>query len=153
MFNIEYIFGPYFFLSLIFSGLSYISTLSPFTPVVHVAAYGEAETITTHYLAALGLYRALYLPNRIYRYFKEGVVDPIAVTAGLVQPGLYLDFLYIYITKWVFYMIPTPNVYLPMMTFAKSSAKSSDFRYQWTYFGLPACCINQSFAYYEVRRP
>ena len=30
---------------------------------------GEAETITTHYLAALGLYRALYIPNWIYRYF------------------------------------------------------------------------------------
>lgn len=29
---------------------------------------GEAETITTHYLAALGVYRALYIPNWIYRY-------------------------------------------------------------------------------------
>jgi hypothetical protein len=29
---------------------------------------GEAETITTHYLAALGAYRALYIPNWIYRY-------------------------------------------------------------------------------------
>ena len=28
---------------------------------------GEAEAITTHYLAALGLYRALYIPNWIYR--------------------------------------------------------------------------------------
>lgn len=28
---------------------------------------GEAETITTHYLAALGIYRALYIPNWIYR--------------------------------------------------------------------------------------
>lgn len=28
---------------------------------------GEAETITTHYLAALGAYRALYIPNWIYR--------------------------------------------------------------------------------------
>ena len=28
---------------------------------------GEAETITTHYLAALGLYRGLYIPNWIYR--------------------------------------------------------------------------------------
>jgi hypothetical protein len=29
---------------------------------------GEAETITTHYLAALGIYRGLYIPNWIYRY-------------------------------------------------------------------------------------
>jgi ER lumen protein retaining receptor len=28
---------------------------------------GEAETITTHYLAALGLYRGLYIPNWMYR--------------------------------------------------------------------------------------
>lgn len=28
---------------------------------------GEAETITTHYVAALGAYRALYIPNWIYR--------------------------------------------------------------------------------------
>jgi ER lumen protein retaining receptor len=28
---------------------------------------GEAETITTHYLAALGLDRGLYIPNWMYR--------------------------------------------------------------------------------------
>ncbi|TEB21175.1 ER lumen protein retaining receptor [Coprinellus micaceus] len=60
---------------------------------------GEAETITTHYLAALGVYRAFYIPNWIYRYFSEGVVDPIAVVAGIVQTGLYLDFFYVYFTK------------------------------------------------------
>jgi len=60
---------------------------------------GEAETITTHYLAALGTYRALYIPNWIYRYYTDSQVDPIAVTAGIVQTGLYLDFFYIYFTK------------------------------------------------------
>lgn len=35
------------------------------------------------------------------RYFSEGTVDPIAVTAGLVQTGLYLDFFYVYFTKYV----------------------------------------------------
>ncbi len=53
---------------------------------------GEAETITTHYIFALGAYRALYIPNWIYRYFADNVVDPISVLAGLVQTGLYLDF-------------------------------------------------------------
>jgi ER lumen protein retaining receptor len=94
---------------------------------------GEAETITTHYLAALGAYRALYIPNWIYRYvrsantslppvfsslllsiarnkplirlldryFAQGTVDPIAVVAGIVQTGLYLDFFYVYFTKYV----------------------------------------------------
>ena len=46
---------------------------------------GEAETITTHYLFALGAYRALYIPNWIYRYVVDDYWDPIAVVAGLVQ--------------------------------------------------------------------
>ena len=60
---------------------------------------GEAETITTHYLFALGLYRALYIPNWLYRYFAEGFVDQIAWVAGLVQTVLYSDFFWIYYTK------------------------------------------------------
>lgn len=55
---------------------------------------GEAETITTHYLFALGLYRGLYIPNWIYRYFVDDTVDPIAVVAGIVQTCLYADFFY-----------------------------------------------------------
>lgn len=63
---------------------------------------GEAETITTHYLFALGLYRALYIPNWIYRYISEGSshkVDYIAITAGLIQTVLYSDFFWIYYNK------------------------------------------------------
>ena len=63
---------------------------------------GEAETITTHYLFALGLYRALYIPNWIYRYWSEGPshkVDYIAITAGLIQTVLYSDFFWIYYNK------------------------------------------------------
>lgn len=62
---------------------------------------GEAETITTHYLFALGLYRALYIPNWIYRYWFETPphVDQISTLAGIVQTILYSDFFYIYWTK------------------------------------------------------
>jgi len=60
---------------------------------------GEAETITTHYLFALGLYRALYIPNWLYRYFAEGYVDQIAWVAGIIQTVLYSDFFWIYYTK------------------------------------------------------
>ncbi|KJF60555.1 er lumen protein retaining receptor, variant [Coccidioides immitis RS] len=63
---------------------------------------GEAETITTHYLFALGMYRALYIPNWIYRYFMEGRTDPIAVIAGILQTILYSDFFWIYYSKSVF---------------------------------------------------
>ena len=62
---------------------------------------GEAETITVHYLFALGIYRVLYIPNWIYRYFTDVKpwFDGIAIVAGLVQSVLYSDFFYIYYTK------------------------------------------------------
>ncbi|KAF9167208.1 endoplasmic reticulum retention protein [Mortierella sp. AD011] len=60
---------------------------------------GEAEVITTHYLFALGAYRALYLLNWIYRFYMERHVDWIVWIAGTVQTGLYCDFFYIYFTK------------------------------------------------------
>jgi len=62
---------------------------------------GEAETITTHYLFALGLYRALYIPNWIWRYVTEEGhrIDWIPVVAGIIQTVLYSDFFWIYYTK------------------------------------------------------
>jgi len=109
-FKIEYLLGPCLIFSLIFNyKFSFSEVLWSFSIWLEAVAIlpqlfmlqrtGEAETITTHYLAALGVYRALYIPNWIYRYFTEGVVDPIAVTAGIVQTGLYIDFFYVYVTK------------------------------------------------------
>ncbi|KAI8369764.1 ER lumen protein retaining receptor-domain-containing protein [Blakeslea trispora] len=60
---------------------------------------GEAETITTHYLFALGAYRTLYLINWIYRFMDEGYTDWVAWVAGMVQTVLYSDFFYIYYVK------------------------------------------------------
>ncbi|KAK0212283.1 ER lumen protein retaining receptor-domain-containing protein [Desarmillaria ectypa] len=109
-FRVEYLLGPCLILSLIFNyKFTFTEILWSFSIFLESVAIlpqlfmlqrtGEAETITTHYLAALGVYRALYIPNWIYRYFTDGVVDPIAVTAGIVQTGLYLDFFYVYFTK------------------------------------------------------
>jgi len=60
---------------------------------------GEAETITSHYLFALGAYRALYILNWIWRYFVDHQIYWIVVISGIVQTAIYSDFLYIYITK------------------------------------------------------
>ncbi|KIJ51419.1 hypothetical protein M422DRAFT_74282 [Sphaerobolus stellatus SS14] len=109
-FRLEYLIGPCALLALIFNyKFTFLEVLWAFSIYLEAVAIlpqlfmlqrtGEAETITTHYLAALGAYRALYIPNWIYRYVTEGTVDPIAVMAGLVQTGLYLDFFYIYFTK------------------------------------------------------
>jgi len=109
-FRIEYLLGPCAFLALIFhyrltvsevlwSFSIFLESVAILPQLFMLQRTGEAESITTHYLAALGAYRALYIPNWIYRYFTEDVVDPIAVTAGIVQTGLYLDFFYVYFTK------------------------------------------------------
>ena len=49
------------------------------------------------------------------RYYTEGVVDPIAVTAGILQTGLYVDFFYVYFTKYVFLPKPkaTTSIHFP----------------------------------------
>ncbi|CAG8200836.1 unnamed protein product [Penicillium salamii] len=64
---------------------------------------GEADTITTHYLFALGLYRALYIPNWMFRYFTEASFQrsfqPVPILAGIIQTLLYSDFFYIYYNK------------------------------------------------------
>ncbi|XP_054615215.1 ER lumen protein-retaining receptor 3-like [Dunckerocampus dactyliophorus] len=60
---------------------------------------GEAESITTHYLFFLGLYRALYIGNWVWRYYTEYYIDEVAVVSGVVQTIFYCDFFYLYITK------------------------------------------------------
>ncbi|KAJ5263726.1 hypothetical protein N7478_011331 [Penicillium angulare] len=66
---------------------------------------GEAETITTHYLFALGIYRALYIPNWMYRYVTDPRFQELfqwaPILAGIVQTLLYSDFFYIYYNKYV----------------------------------------------------
>lgn len=66
-----------------------------------ISKTGEAETITSHYLFALGSYRALYIINWAYRFYMEDYYDLIAIVAGGVQTALYCDFFYLYITKGV----------------------------------------------------
>ncbi len=60
---------------------------------------GEADTITVNYIAALGAYRALYIPNWIWRWATESRVEWVAVVAGVSQTVLYSDFFWIYYTK------------------------------------------------------
>jgi len=77
----------------------YLESLAILPQLFMVSKTGEAETITSHYLFALGSYRALYILNWIYRYVYESTYDPIAIVSGCVQTVLYCDFFYLYITK------------------------------------------------------
>ena len=77
----------------------YLESVAILPQLFMVSKTGEAETITSHYLFALGSYRALYILNWIYRYHFEGTYDVIAIVAGCVQTVLYCDFFYLYVTK------------------------------------------------------
>ncbi|XP_066140471.1 ER lumen protein-retaining receptor 1 [Euwallacea fornicatus] len=109
-FRIEFLVVPSVILALLinhqFSSLEVLWTFSIYLESVAilpqlfmVSKTGEAESITSHYLFALGSYRGLYILNWIYRYWKEGHYDLIAIVAGIVQTVLYCDFFYLYITK------------------------------------------------------
>uniref|UniRef100_A0AAY4C323 ER lumen protein-retaining receptor n=2 Tax=Denticeps clupeoides TaxID=299321 RepID=A0AAY4C323_9TELE len=77
----------------------YLESVAILPQLFMISKTGEAETITTHYLFFLGLYRALYLINWIWRFYSESFFDMIAIVAGLVQTILYCDFFYLYFTK------------------------------------------------------
>ncbi|XP_026488246.1 ER lumen protein-retaining receptor [Vanessa tameamea] len=77
----------------------YLESVAILPQLFLVSKTGEAESITSHYLFALGSYRGLYLLNWIYRYFVEDHYELIAIVAGVVQTVLYCDFFYLYITK------------------------------------------------------
>lgn len=91
---------------------------------------GEAETITTHYLFALGAYRALYIPNWIWRFFAENHYwDPIPVIAGVIQTVLYSDFFWIYYTKYVLSRIWLLGLSCTWLTQHAGSCKAKDSIY------------------------
>ena len=77
----------------------YLESVAILPQLFMISKTGEAETITSHYLFALGAYRGLYILNWVYRYYFEGFYDFIAIVAGCVQTILYCDFFYLYITK------------------------------------------------------
>lgn len=62
----------------------------------------EVENLTSHFVAAMGAYRAFYILNWVYRYFTEHKFhDTIPVIGGIIQTALYCDFFYYYsMSKW-----------------------------------------------------
>ena len=109
-FRVEFLLAPTALLALVlnhdFSVMEILWTFSIYLESVAilpqlfmVSKTGEAETITSHYLFALGSYRGLYILNWIYRFYFESFYDIIAIVAGVVQTVLYCDFFYLYVTK------------------------------------------------------
>jgi ER lumen protein retaining receptor len=111
-FRIQYLLGgslvlavlfPYYytFMEIMWAFSIWLESVAILPQLFMLQRTGEAETITTHYLFALGIYRALYIPNWIWRYATEDShkVDWIAILAGIVQTILYSDFFWIYYNK------------------------------------------------------
>lgn len=70
----------------------YLESVAILPQLFMVSKTGEAESITSHYLFALGSYRALYILNWIYRYYFEGPLILITLLLGFSarRPGPYL---------------------------------------------------------------
>lgn len=109
-FRLEFLLGPaavlalvinheFTFMEVMWTFSIYLEAVAILPQLFMVSKTGEAESITSHYLFALGSYRALYIVNWVYRYYMEGFYDIIATIAGIVQTVLYCDFFYLYITK------------------------------------------------------
>ncbi|ANQ08934.1 ER lumen protein-retaining receptor [Plasmodium coatneyi] len=63
----------------------------------------EVENITSHYVITMGMYRAFYILNWIYRYFFDDkpYVNVVGWLGGLIQTLLYIDFFYYFaMAKW-----------------------------------------------------
>lgn len=95
----------------------YVEAVAILPQLFMISKTGEAETITSHYLFALGSYRALYIFNWLYRFYYENSFDIIAVVAGIVQTVLYMDFFYLYITKGVKHFQIVVQVQLALVYF------------------------------------
>jgi ER lumen protein retaining receptor len=56
----------------------------------------EVENLTSQYIFLLGLYRALYILNWVYRSYHETYYKHnwVVYSCGILQTCLYLDFFY-----------------------------------------------------------
>ena len=80
----------------------YLETVAIIPQLIVVHHYakesgGFVENLTSHYVFALGGYRALYLCNWIYRFATEPFYrDWIVWVSGVLQTAIYCDFFYYY---------------------------------------------------------
>jgi ER lumen protein retaining receptor len=91
--------SPYYLFEIVWTFSLFLESIAILPQLFMLTNKGSAETLTAHYMFALGAYRALYLLNWIYRYFAEGYAPIPAWIAGIVQTALYADFFYHYLTK------------------------------------------------------
>merc|ERR1711998_123048 len=112
--RLEFIIAPCVLLALVttveYSVMEVLWTISVYLEAVAILPQlfllqrtGECEALSSHYIACLGAYRAIYILNWVWRFFTEegyyytpGVF--ILWGAGIVQTAVYVDFFYYYST-------------------------------------------------------
>lgn len=109
-FNIRYLLIPCVILALVFnreftiieifwSFSVWLESVAILPQLFMLSKSGKAKSLTIHYIFALGLYRTLYIPNWVWRYFAESKFDKLAFLTGVIQTLVYSDFFYIYYQK------------------------------------------------------
>lgn len=81
----------------------YLEALAIVPQLFLLQRYREVENLTGHYVFLLGIYRALYILNWVYRSYYEPYYTHnwIVYLCGFVQTCLYLDFFYYYFLRSV----------------------------------------------------
>mmetsp|Transcript_20360 Transcript_20360/g.34086 ORF Transcript_20360/g.34086 Transcript_20360/m.34086 type:complete len:221 (-) Transcript_20360:258-920(-) len=76
----------------------YLEALAIVPQLIVLQRYREVENLTAHYVFLLGIYRALYIVNWIYRSYHEVFYKHnwVVYACGFVQTCLYVDFFYYY---------------------------------------------------------
>jgi len=79
----------------------YLEAISILPQLVLLQRTKNVDNLTGNYVFLLGLYRAFYILNWVYRYITEPHYSQwIVWLSGLVQTALYIDFFYYYIQAW-----------------------------------------------------
>ena len=96
------LFDPYLdFIEVMWTFSIYLEAVAIVPQLWMLNKTGECESITLHYIFLLGLYRALYIANWVYKHFNADNLEFIAVFCGVVQTLIYCPFFYMYATKVV----------------------------------------------------
>lgn len=76
----------------------YLEAVTIVPQLIILQRYREVENLTGHYVFLLGIYRALYILNWVYRSYHEEFYQHnwVVYVCGFVQTALYLDFFYYY---------------------------------------------------------
>lgn len=107
-----YLLGPCFVLGVIFTdeytitdilwtSSIWIESVAIIPQLILLQSIREVENLTSDFVGTMGLYRAFYILNWVYRYFAEDYVNIVGWLGGLLQTGIYCDFLYYFAkSKW-----------------------------------------------------